>query len=383
MAFVATCCPALNGQDPVIPERFIAHIQNREKVGDKAIPKIALTGFFVKGQKGIVTALHGVVEYPGIWAGRHENEDKYIGYDNVKLIKVDIARDLALVSSPEIDLISGQIGFEEQLVLKESEKDADTRNAELLAGLKVIGFPKALFLHQRFDLTLARRRLTPLSDILSQLGGIYDELSARRSPLVADEVLSLSGFLQPGLSGAPVLNKDNRLVGVINGRIPSDPGEARGSGWAIPTPLRLADNTIWKDPKEVETELNRIRGRKLTFHTAIVTDPEDIGRFSRTVEAQKRFTEFAKKQDLAQALVAFQQFVTLQNTAAQVQMQAIQQQSNALAFEVIALKNRLSEIDRNNRDREGPPVSPVIEAYIPSPNADSFAIQRRCWFRRR
>src|SRR5262249_55751994 len=156
--------------------------------------------------KGIITALHGVIKYPdNIWAGRHE-ADKYHAYEGLKIIKVDLARDLALVSSPAIEALPADFGLEEASVARPSkDKDADKKNAEILQDLKVSGFPRAVFVHQRYSLTLARRRPTPLADIVKELGADYDALVERASPSVAEEVLSLSGFVQPGLSGAPVL----------------------------------------------------------------------------------------------------------------------------------------------------------------------------------
>src|SRR5262249_12122909 len=154
------------------------------------------TGFLLKGQKGIVTSLHGVIKYPDIWAGRHEVTGKYVPYGDLKIVKVNIERDLALVSSPAIDALPNDIGFEEVAIARASQndEDAEKKNAERLQGLQVIGFPKAIFHHWRFPLGLARRKLTALSDILAELKEHYREFSDRRSPLVGEEVLALSGF---------------------------------------------------------------------------------------------------------------------------------------------------------------------------------------------
>jgi uncharacterized protein (TIGR03000 family) len=346
------------GQVAFTPEKNIAHIQNR--AGKKS--ELALTGFFVKGQKGIITSLHGVVKYPDIWAGRHEGA-KYLGYDKVKIIKVDIRRDLALVSSPEIDMLPVTNGFEEVPLLSNPDKDREIeeRNALALQGLRVIGFPRAIFLHQRYDLTLANRNLTGLVPLLKELGPIYDELSERGSPVVSTEVLSLSGFLQPGLSGGPIINKDNKLVGVANGRVPSDPNEARGTGWAIPTPLRLADPNVWKDPEDVKMEMEDLKKRKLTFHTAVVSDPGDLERFRNTVDAQKQFSEFAKKKEIENAFASFQRFVDLQNESMQINIRDLQGQSTYLVGEMTTLKTRLDEIEKKRRPPGSQGSDPVRE----------------------
>src|SRR5260370_41162103 len=98
------CRPSVaRGQEKIIPERYIVHIENRieEKTGQKT--KLALTGFLLKGKKGIITSLHGVVNYPVIWAGRHEATGVYVAYDKLELLKVDVQRDLALLWSPKLD----------------------------------------------------------------------------------------------------------------------------------------------------------------------------------------------------------------------------------------------------------------------------------------
>src|SRR5262245_39922944 len=86
------------------------------------------TGFQLRGIKGIVTALHGVAGAKGISAiGSKDN------FSNLKIVKVDINNDIALLLSPELQNKSAE-GLE----------PADSGQVAPRAQLTVVGYPQGI-----------------------------------------------------------------------------------------------------------------------------------------------------------------------------------------------------------------------------------------------
>ncbi|MCI5191215.1 MAG: DUF1566 domain-containing protein, partial [Candidatus Electrothrix sp. AS4_5] len=61
--------------------------------------------------------------------------------------------------------------------------------------------------------------------------GTHKPMEDRKSPNIDLEVISLEGHLLPGHSGAPILNKNNEVIGIANGGLKD--GSA-GVCWAVP-----------------------------------------------------------------------------------------------------------------------------------------------------
>lgn len=172
------------------------------------------TGFRVKGLEGIVTALHGVVGCDSVVAqpigGAKPYRDLIIG-------KVDIDRDVALLWSEEI----------------ESELDVGLDSASPVSGddylgAYLLGYPKDI-ISQRILKNVEIIDTTALGNLLPTVE--LDAMAARGSPSIAIEVLAVQSSFVPGHSGAPLLDRDGRVIGIANGGL--DLGRI-DMAWAIP-----------------------------------------------------------------------------------------------------------------------------------------------------
>ena len=97
--------------------------------------------------------------------------------------------------------------------------------------LWIVGYPQALLDQHRIDLTLESNdkyfeNLLPSND-----PSLIQALLTRASPAIGTIVLSLTGDIQPGHSGAPILDLKDRVVGIGNGGLK---GGTVGIGWGIP-----------------------------------------------------------------------------------------------------------------------------------------------------
>lgn len=195
---------------------------------------LVLTGFKarVAEQAGIVTALHGVVGCTKITAFNLKSS-----FQHLQISKVDIARDAAFLVSAEFD----HSGDGLQL-----SKDFQGKK------LRVVGYPQALgyqFSH------LVEPNLPPLRPLLTTLPDAERlQLEQRGSPDVNQTVLSLSGPIQNGYSGAPILTWAGRVIGIANGGLR---GGSVDIGWAIPI-----GQMQWEDARLRQDELARLSSRR-------------------------------------------------------------------------------------------------------------------------
>jgi hypothetical protein len=175
---------------------------------------ILQTGFRVRGTKGIITALHGVIGSQKISAW---NEQQKV-FSNLTVRRVDVQNDLALLSNqdlqnaPDVGLESGQ---NEQVYKGE--------------GLTAWGHPVGIIFN--------KKPVKVGDPPLELLGNLIPPSSAnafvrRRSPDTNIKIIYLSeGNLVPGHSGAPLLSSANHVVGVVDGGLL---GGIAGISWAIP-----------------------------------------------------------------------------------------------------------------------------------------------------
>jgi hypothetical protein len=154
-----------------------------------------LTGFIVKGTRGIFTALHGVVDAKHIGAVNGASRQ---AFSELRIIKVDIDLDVALLDSTE--LTTNLPGLEMVAISKNVDP----------GPLKVIGYPLRIGLIPTLGLRLRGPGFVELRSLLTvdQLRLIQE----RRSPFYDAQVLSIEGDLLPGHSGAPVLDSSNRSI---------------------------------------------------------------------------------------------------------------------------------------------------------------------------
>jgi formylglycine-generating enzyme required for sulfatase activity len=174
------------------------------------------TGFRVHREAGIVTALHGVADCKTVNALSDDGEEIF---NDLTIRQVDIERDIALLSSPQLD-------GEPSDGLTPSPLTA----AEIMtAALQIVGYP-LLLEKQDVDSIVGIRDIESLDDVIPN----NEEPAAfrqRHSPDLKITVLNVQAQLLPGHPGAPLLDDENRLVGVGNGGLRDGTVER---SWAIP-----------------------------------------------------------------------------------------------------------------------------------------------------
>jgi len=197
-------------------------------------PRRLQTGFAAVGYDGILTALHGILDCDKVSARR-------IGADEVisglEIVEVDVERDVALLApavhraKPLPALPIGPAPVEGQ-------------------RLSVVGHPQALLVQHRTGLRV-ESTTKYLEDLLPPDQSVVEALLARASPAVGIAVLSVTGgHLQPGHSGAPIIDAQGRVVAIGNGGLKGGSVEI---GWGIP----IHDLDLLP-PSERATRLNTV-----------------------------------------------------------------------------------------------------------------------------
>jgi len=199
-----------------------------------------LTGFRVKGQLGIVTALHGVV---GCQLINAQPAPGGPGPFNQLIVgKVDIDRDMALLWSKELAALPMD-GLEAVAHPQPSDYQ----------GVEVIGYPYGL-IRQKPTIEVKIVETTTLGYLIPP--DLIVVLNDRNSPAIDIQVLSVQAHLVPGHSGAPLLNQMGRVIGVGNGGL--DLGRVEMS-WAIPwytivwktVTSQVAQDVSWTDVRRL------------------------------------------------------------------------------------------------------------------------------------
>lgn len=173
------------------------------------------SGFRVKDQVGIVTALHGVLGCKTIIAEPGGNGRSF---HNLLIGKVDIRHDIAVLWSKELAAppLAGLTTITETLTI-------DPKNT-----YQIIGYPFGLFRQKpTVDVKILER--TALGNLLPDAA--INDIDDRNSPAIDAAVFSIQAHLVPGHSGAPILNTQGQVVGIGNGGL--DLGRVE-MGWAIP-----------------------------------------------------------------------------------------------------------------------------------------------------
>lgn len=172
------------------------------------------TGFLVRGEGGIVTALHGVADCPDATI---EAESAQGDFAALTIQAVDIDRDVARLSSPELaDRLA------EGLDAPYSDRVART-------GLHALGYPYGKTDQEpttQITVTYAR----PLHEVIPG-AFITPAFEQRHSPDLETRVLVAEAHFVPGHSGAPVLNAQGQVIGVVSGGLKEG---YIGKSWLIP-----------------------------------------------------------------------------------------------------------------------------------------------------
>lgn len=188
---------------------YVLHI---EASSCKAQPgSRAQTGFRLRGQRGIVTALHGVVDCSFITARQGDGGQALRG---LTIALADVRHDVALLRSPAL---KDDAGFEMAATLPGGS-----------SRVWVLGHPSNIPGLHSMELSVPSPAVRLLGDLVPP--DLFMALQKRGSPSVATRVISLNGDLQPGHSGAPILDASRKVVGVANGGLA---GGTVGIGWGI------------------------------------------------------------------------------------------------------------------------------------------------------
>lgn len=179
------------------------------------------TGFRLNGAKGIVTALHGVADGI-IFSALNDNGDVI---NKLRIVKVDIRADLALISSDELD-----------------NRPAEGLTAATANGIST-GSPCYAWGHPAgIDLYKKSANIgSPAFKLVQQLvpPASAQDFNTRMSPAADLNVINVEGNLVPGDSGAPLLDSSGNVLGVVDGGIL---GGAAAISWAIPL-----NSIVWRN----------------------------------------------------------------------------------------------------------------------------------------
>jgi eukaryotic-like serine/threonine-protein kinase len=199
----------------------------------KAWPIVATqTGFRLRHIPGIVTALHGVLVPNHRIEVTTERGRKFT--QPLEISKVDVAHDIAVLYSEEFSKLDAE-GFEQATGV--DWKDLKGKS------LKLIGYPNGAQRPTAGKVDVDNGPDGPLVALTRQVSpDLHRYLKDRKTPALDVLMLAIQGKIEPGHSGAPLLDSQNRVIAVGDGGF-------RGSadGWAVPWPgVKL--NTPDKDP---------------------------------------------------------------------------------------------------------------------------------------
>jgi hypothetical protein len=209
------------------------------------------TGFILGGHDGIITALHGVVDCSSIIA-RNVKQEKV--FENLEVAEVDVQNDVALLRSPL--LTNSKIpGLGAGDVPKVS------------ARLWIVGHPQTLLVQHWVDLVLESSTKL-LEDLIPLDKSTTDHILLRASPSMNNAILSVTGDIQPGHSGAPILNEEKKVIGIGNGGLKAG---TVGIGWGIPL------SAIDLKPKSERTAaLKRLKEQNASLVFSFATEQGEI-----------------------------------------------------------------------------------------------------------
>jgi hypothetical protein len=153
----------------------------------------------VRQETGILTALHAVVGCDSI---RARGVDLFVS--DLSIALVDIDRDVAWLRAPG----ASSKAFD-AIVLEPARSSS--------GDLRVVGFPQGVPIPLVHPVPLQTQRRVKLENLLPPGDPGSQAIIKRQSPSTSQTVLSLLGALQPGHSGAAIVDSGDRVVGIGDG----------------------------------------------------------------------------------------------------------------------------------------------------------------------
>ncbi len=179
----------------------IVKITTEEKVvgGKKAVYNA--TGWCWKDKMYVVTSLHAVAGMSNIKVSIPPNKEKETVADIYKVYK---KADLALLK------LRKDIGLKP---LKEADADANS-----MTTFQIWGYPHNIYMIQGkpLNFNFGTESRPTLNSILAG-SNTATVLKKQKYPSLNVEIFKVGTTIQPGHSGAPILNKDNQVIGVAEG----------------------------------------------------------------------------------------------------------------------------------------------------------------------
>jgi hypothetical protein len=212
------------------------------------------TGFRLNKYHGILTTLHGLSNVKTITA---QNRSTNVVYTNLTIVKVDIERDVALLSNPliESEPLNSFLSARPSTFLESTDNYFS------------LGHPYGVEAVGRNDIRLASPPFITLSDRIPP--NERNQYDVRNSPRTTIQVIEMRYNFGNGESGEPILDKQNHVIGINDGGFANI-----NISWAIPInnldfskPVNLsAVNALAAEPIELhsfQTDIEQIAGKSV------------------------------------------------------------------------------------------------------------------------
>jgi hypothetical protein len=226
------------------------------------------TGWCWNNSKQVVTALHVVAGIPvkdiKVYT---DKESKSSGV--VKIVKVLKEADLALL---ELDTDLGLT----PLTLAEVDQNSTSE-------FYVWGFPHGIFQMAGDDIRFSRSLdASPTLNSIINKTGAKDEFEVQEYPLPTAKILRVSSTIQPGHSGAPIIDKSGKVIGVADGGLRS--GTAR-LNWAFPANMYVPRLLNSNDPAPTTTSLQS------NLYSSYTVIPDNVSQEEQNQIVEKEASE--------------------------------------------------------------------------------------------
>lgn len=184
-------------------DKYVFQIKAAKSSSESEV--IFQTGFVSNKYDGIITALHGVVGRSSITA---TSENLSHPFTNLKITHADIANDLAVISSSSLkNNLTHKLAVNQNYNWNPLEVHGYPLGIKTQLGSRQVNLLRSgtVGLDKLFPAAMSREE--------------KDIFKTRKSPSSYTRVLAIEAKLEPGHSGAPLINPNKEVVGVCIGGI--------------------------------------------------------------------------------------------------------------------------------------------------------------------